>query len=71
MGADSPLQLMKEALERCLQPRIDYARLRVAAEIIRRHTRKVGQWFVTGWPAQRQDYTEAQISQLTNVDSRR
>ena len=71
MGTDSALQRMKEALEQCLQPQIDYARLRIAARIVQQHTHKAGQRFVTGWPAQRQMHTEAQIAKLgTSLSSR-
>lgn len=64
MGTDSTLQPLKEALERCVQPRIDYARLRIAAQIVREHTRKRGNRFITGWPAQRHTHTEAQLKKL-------
>ena len=64
MGTTRPLQSMKAALERCIQPPIDYTRLRLAAQIVLEHTRKVGKAFTTGWPAQRADYTAKQLARL-------
>ena len=67
MGTTRPLQSMKDALERCIQPPIDHKCLRLAARIVLEHTRKVGKEFTTGWPAQRAEYTAKQLAKLDSL----
>ncbi len=64
MGVDYPLVRFKAHLERCINPPIDYDRLSRAASVVLSHTRKVGNRFVSGWPAQRASYTQSQIQKL-------
>lgn len=64
LGESSPLQIMSEALETAVKLPIDYPRLKTAARIVLQHTRKVGEGFETGWPAQRTKYTEMQVARL-------
>ncbi|CAA2108495.1 hypothetical protein VVAX_05004 [Variovorax paradoxus] len=58
MNVQFPLVPLKEALERCVQPPIDYRRLRIAADIVREHTLRQGKEFVSGWPKLRKGYAE-------------
>ena len=67
LNSISPLALMRDALERSVRLPLDYTGLKVAAQIVLEHTRKVGDRFVTGWPAQRVKYTAAQLARLVPV----
>lgn len=64
MGQEYPILGLKEALERSVNPRLDYDRLAKAAEIVRDHVKKVGGEFRTGWPAQRVKQTAALVAKL-------
>ena len=67
MGTDYPILKLKEALDKSIKPPIDYPRLSMAAEIVLEHTRKVGGRFRTGWPPQRQRYTDEMTARLATV----
>ena len=55
---------LKRALERCVRPDLDYAKLRIAADIVRQHLRlRLGD-AVAGWPAQNRKYTATQAKLL-------
>lgn len=65
MNVQFPLVPLKEALERCVQPPIDYGRLRIAADIVREHTLRQGKVFVSGWPKLRESNAEEVHRRLT------
>ncbi len=67
MGVNYPLARYKEHLERCIRPPIDYDRLSRAAGIVLKHTKKVRNDFISGWPAQRIAYTHEQIKKLEEL----
>lgn len=64
LGTEHPIVPLKEALERAVILPLDYPRLRKASELVQEHTRKIGGEFRTGWPAQRQRYTEEVLARL-------
>lgn len=55
---------LKRALERCVRPDLDYASLRIAADIVRQHLRLREGDAVAGWPAQNRRYTATQANLL-------
>lgn len=64
MGTDYPILTLKSALERSMKPPIDHAGLRIAADIVKQHVRKVGDHIRGGWPTQNQRYTSKQLEIL-------
>lgn len=58
MNVKFPLVPLKEALERCVRPPIDYRRLKIAADIVRENTVRQGTEFVSGWPKLREASAE-------------
>lgn len=49
LNVDSPLRRMKAQLDRSIQADLDYARLRKAADLVRKHTVRMGAEFRSGW----------------------
>lgn len=64
LGTKYPILPLKDALERSMQPPIDYRRLRNAADVVLEHVRKVGDSFRSGWPAQRERYTDEMVARV-------
>jgi len=58
---------LKRALEQCVRPDLDYAKLRIAADIVRQHLRVRERKVVAGWPAQNRRYTASQVNLLNVV----
>jgi len=64
MNVEYPLARLKAELERCVRPPIDFARLRIAAAIVREHVVKRGTVFKSGWAPQRLAYTQLQVERI-------
>ena len=59
LGTQFPLLPLKAALERSIQPPINYPGLLEGAAIVQQHLKKVGSEFRSGWAPQRSEYVAA------------
>ena len=64
LGIDYPILELKSALERSIKPPIDYKMLARAGDLVAGQLRKVGEKFVSGWPPQKEKFTQKMINSL-------
>jgi len=64
MNVADPLARLKGHLDRCVTPPLDYRVLRIAADIVKRHTVKTKGEFKSGWPKLLTAHTKDQLKEL-------
>lgn len=64
MGVEDPLARLKQHLDRCIRPPIDYPRLMIAAGIVSEHLVPSVEGFRSGWSKLKKPYTETQLARL-------
>lgn len=69
LTVEDPFKVLKDALERAVQPPLDYLRLKRAAAIVLQHLRKTSQGFESGWAPQDKKYTEKMVDALNEASS--
>jgi integrase len=63
-SVNDPVAHHKAELERAVRLPLDYAQLRVAADIVREHVVRTPGGFQAGWAAQKKKYTDQQVAKL-------
>jgi hypothetical protein len=64
MNVSDPLARLKEHLDRCVTPPLDYNGLRQAAAIVKAHVRKSADGFKSGWPKLKTSHTEEILARI-------
>jgi integrase len=63
-SVNDPVAHHKAELERAVRLPLDYAKLRIAADIVRKHLVRTPDGFEAGWAAQNKRYAKEQVSKL-------